>query len=275
MNPLILMSAPNGARRNKADHPGLPITPDELAAEAERVADAGATLLHLHVRGDDGGHSLDPERYRSAINAVRDAIGERMVIQITTEAVGRYGPDEQIEVVRELRPRSVSLALRELIPSDDAADVDKACAFFFWLRDEAIAPHFILYTADDVRRFEAFRANGIIPQQKPFALFVLGRYVDPAEVRTTDLLPFLSEHDRSCPWSVCAFGSIENATSLTAAGLGGHVRVGFENNLWRADGSLAATNADLVMQIKEGAALIGRTIASVEQTRAMLEETAR
>lgn len=275
MRPLILMSAPNGARRTKADHQGLPMTPDELAAEALRVADAGATLLHLHVRDDDGGHSLDPGRYRQAIEAVQARVGERMILQITTEAVGRYRPDEQIEVVQELRPHSVSLALRELIPNDDEADIARGAAFFNWLREQRIAPHYILYTADDVRRFEAFRTDGIIPQQKPFALFVLGRYVDPAVISANDLLPFLAVHDQSCPWSICAFGQVETAASLAAAALGGHVRVGFENNLWRADGSLAATNADLVKPIKDGAGLIGRPIATIEETRALLDETAQ
>ncbi len=275
MRPLILMSAPNGARRTKADHPNLPMSPEELAAEAVLVADAGATLFHLHVRDDEGGHSLDPRRYRLAIDAVRDAVGERMVIQVTTEAVGRYGPDEQIEIVRDLRPSSVSLALRELIPSDDDADIARGQAFFSWLRDEGIAPHYILYAAEDVRRFEAFRADRIIPQQKPFALFVLGRYVDPAEVNASDLLPFLNEHDRSCPWSICAFGPVECAASMAAAALEGHVRVGFENNLWRSDGKIATSNAELVRQIRDGADVIGRPVADIEETRALLEETAK
>lgn len=274
MRPLILMSAPNGARRTKADHPNLAITPAELAAEALRVADEGATLLHLHVREEDGGHSLAPDRYRAAIEAVRAAIGERMVIQITTEAVGRYSPDEQIDVVRDLRPNSVSLALRELVPSDDDADLERGQAFFNWLCQERIAPHFILYTAEDVRRFELFRTRGIIPQKKPFALFVLGRYVEPAEVRANDLLPFLDEHDQSNPWSTCAFGPVESAASLATAALGGHVRVGFENNLWCADGTLAPTNAALVKQVSDGAGLIGRPVADVEQTHTLLEETA-
>lgn len=274
MSPLILMSAPNGARRTKADHPKLPLTPDELAAEALRVADQGATLLHLHVRDDEDGHSLDPDRYQAAIEAIKSAIGERMVIQITTEAVGRYGPDEQINVVRALRPQSVSLALRELIPSEDDTDIERGQSFFRWLREEGIAPHFILYTTDDVRRYEMFRSRGIIPQEKPFALFVLGRYVDPTEVSVNDLLPFLGDHDQSCPWSICAFGPVESAASLAAAALGGHVRVGFENNLWRADGQLAEDNATLVKQVKDGASLMGRPLASVEDTRAFLAETA-
>ncbi len=274
MTPLILMSAPNGARRGKADHPNLPISPAEIAAEAMRIADSGATLLHLHIRDDQGRHALDSDRYRAAIDAIRDAIGDRMVVQITTEAVGRYAPAAQMAVVRGLRPESVSLALRELITSDDDRDIEQGAAFFSWLRDAGIAPHFILYSADDVRRFEDFRARGIIPQKRPFALFVLGRYVESTEVRANDLLPFLAVHDQSCPWSVCAFGPAESAAALTAAALGGHVRVGFENNLWRADGSLASSNADLVQQVTAGCRLIGREVADIEATRAFLAETA-
>ena len=275
MQPLIVMSAPNGARRTKTDHPNLPITPDELAAEAVLVADAGATLFHLHVRDEGGGHSLDPDRYRKAIDVVREAVGERLVIQITTEAVGRYGPDEQIAVVRELRPSSVSLAIRELVPSDGEDDLARGRAFFEWLREEGIAPHYILYSADDVHRFETLRAYGVIPQKNPLPIFVLGRYVDPAEVTPNDLLPFLKEHDEHAHWSICAFGPVECAASLTAIALGGHVRVGFENNLWHADGRLAANNAELIEQVVDGARLIDRPIANIDETRSLLAETAK
>ena len=92
MTPLLVMVAPNGARRTKADHPHLPITPADIAAEAGRCRDAGATIFHLHVRDQNDAHSLDPDRYRAAIDAVRAAVGESLVIQVTTEAVGRYDP---------------------------------------------------------------------------------------------------------------------------------------------------------------------------------------
>jgi 3-keto-5-aminohexanoate cleavage enzyme len=90
MIPLVVAVAPNGARRTKVDHPLLPLTPAEIAREAELCAAAGASVLHLHVRAADGRHTLDPDLYRSAVEAVRRTIGDRMVIQITTEAVGRY-----------------------------------------------------------------------------------------------------------------------------------------------------------------------------------------
>ena len=194
------------------------------------------------------------------------------MIQVTTEAVGRYGPAEQMATVRELHPEAVSLALSKLIPDEDATS--KATAFLAWLRHERIAPQYILYTPDEVVRLNDLRARGVIPQRRPFALFVLGRYGGRSEVQPRDLLPFLAVHDAACPWAACAFGRSEAACVLVAAGLGGHARVGFENNLWRADGGLAASNAELVQQIAAGAKLLGRGIADVATTRAFLADTA-
>jgi 3-keto-5-aminohexanoate cleavage enzyme len=272
MTPLVLMVAPNGARRTKTDHADLPITPGEIAREAARCADAGATMLHMHVRDEGGRHSLDPDLYRAATLAVRVALGARIVIQITTEAVGRYRPAEQMAVVRALRPEAVSLALAELIPDD--ADVGEAAAFLAWLQRERIAPQYILYAPEEVARFHDLRARGVVPQRRPLALFVLGRYADRTEARPQDVLPYLAAHDADCPWSLCAFGPRESACVLTAAGLGGHVRVGFENNLRIADGRLAASNAELVAQIAAGAHLLGREIADIATSRSFLAETA-
>jgi uncharacterized protein (DUF849 family) len=272
MTPLVVMVAPNGARRTRADHPELPITPAEIAGEAELCCAAGATVLHLHVRDAQGHHSLDPDLYRAAIEAVRRRLGERMVVQITTEAVGRYSPSEQIAAVRAVHPQAVSIALAELIP-DDAA-TEQAAAFLDWLRRERIAPQYILYAPEEVTTFHDLRGRGVIPQRRPFALFVLGRYAAGTEAQARDLLPFLAAHDMECPWAACAFGRREAGCVLTAAGLGGHARVGFENNLWRADGQLAASNAELVEQVSAGARLLGREVADSATTRAFLAETA-
>lgn len=177
-----------------------------------------------------------------------------------------------MEVVREVRPEAVSLALSELIP--DEAAPGEAAPFLNWLRRERIAPQYILYSPTDVPKFYALCRQGVIPQTRPFLLFVLGRYVAPVEVRPRDLLPYLQAQDNDVPWALCAFGAIECACVLTAAALGGHVRVGFENNLWRADGSLADSNADLVAQVRDALPLLGRGLADIDATRRLLAETA-
>ena len=203
MTPLIVMVAPNGSRRTKADHARLPITPAEIADEALRCADAGATILHLHVRNRDGHHALDPALYRAAIEAVEGVVGKRMAIQITTEALGRYSVADQMTVVRQLHPEAVSLALTDLIPDDGAAG--EAAAFLSWLKRERIAPQYILDTPNDVAKFHGLRRRGVIPQGRPCTLFVLGSDSEP-EVRPRDVLPYLKAHDADCPWAVSAFG---------------------------------------------------------------------
>jgi 3-keto-5-aminohexanoate cleavage enzyme len=108
--------APNGGRKTKADHPGLPITAEELAQTAAECADQGAAMLHLHVRDAQGVHLLDAEAYRAAIARICGAIGDRLVVQITSESMGRYSPAQQMAVVLDTNPEAASFALRELAP---------------------------------------------------------------------------------------------------------------------------------------------------------------
>ena len=102
--PLVITVAPNGARRGKADHPALPVTPAEIAREAARCHEAGAAMIHLHVRDSEQRHSLDVGAYREAVAAVREAVGDRLVIQVTSEAVGIFSPEEQMAMIGPYLP---------------------------------------------------------------------------------------------------------------------------------------------------------------------------
>ena len=269
MSPLIVAVAPTGAYKSKADHPALPMTADEIAVTAAACRDAGAAMIHLHVRDGDGRHSLDPDAYRSTLTALRREVGDGMIAQVTSEAGGRYEAAEQMAMVRALRPEAVSLALREIVP--DEAGEGEAAAFLAWLAAERILPQYTLYSDGDVARYRDLRQRGIIPGERHFLLFVLGRYTEAQTSEPRDLVPFIGEHgDDPSPWGVCAFGAAECACVLTAAALGGHVRVGFENNLFLSDGSRAPDNAALVAQAASGAALIGRALADPSAARDML-----
>ena len=266
--PVILAVAPNGARKTKADHPALPISPAELAETAAACAEAGAAMIHLHVRDEAGGHSLDVEAYRAAIEAIRGAVGDRLVIQVTSEAVGRYKPEEQMAMVRALRPEAVSLAPRELLP--EGADEGEVAAFLAWLDAEGILPQFILYSADELERFDDLQTRGVIPAGRRFLLFVLGRYSKTQESSPAELLPFVAANRRGHPWAVCAFGRRETACAIAAMTLDGHARIGFENNLHQPDGSLAADNAALVAAAARGAAALARPLADAASARNLM-----
>lgn len=116
-------------------------------------------------------------------------------------------------------------------------------------------------------KYYDLRERGVLGEGKDFLLFVLGRYT-PGQISVpADLLPFLSVFRGDVPWTMCAFGRQEHACAVTAAALGGHVRVGFENNLYASDGSLAADNAVLVRQAADGARFLARRLASAEDLR--------
>lgn len=267
--PLIIAVAPNGARKTHTDHVALPMTAAESARDAVLCRDAGASMLHLHVRDQDGAHTLDIDTYREAMDAVRYAVGRDLMIQITTEAVSRYTPDEQITLVHALHPEAASVALKELT----ADGVDKASGFYRWACDEGIALQHILYAPDEVRQLADLVHTGKIPAKNLSVLYVLGRY-GTRQSQPSDLLPFLAQARESDlqpdTWSVCAFGPSEGAVALTAMSLGGHVRVGFENNMYLNDGTPAPDNAALVKQAADGAQLIARPLCQAQETRALM-----
>lgn len=264
-NPLILTVAPNGAYKTHEQHPAVPMTPESLADTAKACLEAGAAMIHMHVRRPNGGHLLDARAYQDATDAVRRAVGQSLVIQITTEAAQVYEAPAQMAVVRDTRPEAVSVGLRELLKPD--VPESELHSFFAWLVQEAIMTQVILYDEQDVAHWQRLRTDGVIPEGPWFLLFVLGRYTAGQTSSPTDLLPFLQRDDGRYPWAMCAFGPQENACAITAAGLGGHVRVGFENNLFLKDGRTAPDNAALVAQVAEGARALGRPLATAEDIR--------
>jgi uncharacterized protein (DUF849 family) len=263
---IAIAVAPNGGRKTKADHPALPLTPAELAATAAECLEAGAAMIHVHVRDAEGRHLLDAEAYRTTTAAIRDAVGDRLVVQITSEALGVYRPDEQMRVVRETRPEAVSLALREYL--GDGAGEKAFADFLSWLAREKVMPQIILYDMEDAARLEALRRKGVLPWENVPVLYVLGRYTKTQQSAPTDLLPFLApDQPRFGSWMVCAFGRDEAACVSTAALLGGHARIGFENNLLLPDGSTAASNADLVKAVTAIIGGAGRRTMTAEELR--------
>ena len=256
--PLRISVAPNGARRSKHDHPAIPLTPAELASEAEQCAAAGAVILHVHVRDSNGKHTLSPDIYRHALDAIQRRVGNRLLLQITTESVGLFDRQTQMDSVLAVRPPAASFAIRELIP--DAAAEAQARDFFAAVAAIGTVPQFILYHPDEIDRLRGLQASGVIPFENPDVLFVLGRYTDNRGA--DDLAPFLARWGTGPAWTVCAFGAGELAIAAAAIGLGGHIRVGFENNLQRPDGTLLSGNAEQVAAVATLARMVGRTLAT-------------
>lgn len=249
MTPLPrLMVAPNGATKTRADHPALPVTIADIVACAQDCHAAGADGLHAHVRDAEGRHVLDAGLYSELLAELAGQV-PAMQVQITTEAVGRYTPAEQRKLVETLRPRMVSVALREINAEPDAALTRR---FFAFCAEAGIAVQHILYDQTDVERLGALVADGTIPGGGLQVLHVLGRYA-PGQVSTPDDLTAPLGRQKASglipDWAICAFGAAETACLLAAIAQGGKARIGFENNLLMSDGRIARNNAERVAEL--------------------------
>lgn len=244
--PTLIAVAPNGARKMPKDHEALPITPQQVAQCAAECLQAGAGMIHMHARDNYGRHCLDPNVNLRFVEAIKTALDDAMIIQLSTEAIGIFSPEQQIKLVRSVVPEATSIALRELIP--DPAHPETAQVFFHWMREQQILCQYILYSPDEVRWYNRLIQEGVLPADGHHLLFVIGR----DNVRLDEpLSKYVDALDHPVFWSVCAFGFREYAICKQAIDMGGDVRVGFENNCLDKDKQVAVNNAQLVAQIHE------------------------
>lgn len=245
------MVAPTGARRSKADHPGLPISVAEIAASAAACQAAGAEALHLHVRDVQGQHTLDAGRYREAIAELRHA-APGMAIQITTEAAGMFGPSDQLACLAALRPDWASLAPREIKESSRTARQIYAQA-----ADQGTRLQHILHAPADLDLLLRWRALGWVPDDSPEVIAVLGRYAPARAASPQDVDDFLVQPGAGLVrWSFCAFGATEPVALAHAAPRADWLRVGFENNIHDDHGQVLPDNAASVRALQ--AALVAQ-----------------
>ncbi|THH34374.1 3-keto-5-aminohexanoate cleavage protein [Aliishimia ponticola] len=227
---MLLMAAPNGARKTKDDHPELPITLPETVACARACHAAGADALHLHVRDAAGAHSLDPGLYRAALDALAEAVPQ-MRVQVTTEAAGQFTPAQQFATLQALVPDWTTLSVREM-----ATDPGLAREVYAFCADHRIEVQHILYDAQDAALLSGLQDTGILGGDASVIL-VLGRYTKGMVSDPDDLPAFLAALPPVGRWMLCAFGRREHDCLRAAARLGGDLRVGFENAHIGPDGT--------------------------------------
>ncbi len=245
---IIIAVAPNGARKMKKDHPEIPLNAIESAQTAQACLAAGASMIHLHVRNpEDNSHSLSVALYQQAIDAIHASCNERMFIQVTSEAVGIYSAEEQFEMIHALKPKAVSIGLREI----KSLKNNTIHEHFVKMKDEDIHPQIILYNQDDLDEYHAWLDSKVLPGNAYPILLVIGRPNTEGSFENSYLIKENIEKIKASSWMICAFGENEFPAAKLAANLGGHIRIGFENNSVLDDGSDAKDNAALINQIAE------------------------
>lgn len=267
MDNLIITVAPTGNVPTKASNPHLPVTPQEIAETAVRCREAGASLIHVHARDTAGKPTLDPEVFAR----IHRLIAERtdLIVQISTG--GRAGMDTEARAaaVRRLRPEMASLTTGSMnFP-------DRIYANPFDVIEHLAAAMKKAGTKPEMEVFEpGMIANALMLVDKELATpplhfdFVLGsRGSLPA---TPKNLLFLSESiPPGATWTVAAVGRWQLPMAVLAIVMGGHVRVGLEDNIYYRKGELA-TNEQLVARVARIAAEVGRPVATPDKAREIL-----
>lgn len=267
MPKLIITAALTGNVPTKALNPNLPVTPKEIARDVRRCAEAGASVCHIHARDDRGQPTLDPAVFGAIVEEIR-AVAPDVIIQLSTG--GRAGKGEQRAEPVRLCPEMASFTtgstnLLHMIYENAPAFLEYLAGVF---RDTGVKP--------EIEIFEAGMINNALFLQKKELLgsplhfnFVLG--APGAMPATVKNLVFLSESiPPGSTWTVTGIGRAQIPMAAAGILMGGHVRVGLEDNLTLPDGSPAA-NAVLVEKVVRLAAEIGRDIASPAEARYMLQ----
>jgi 3-keto-5-aminohexanoate cleavage enzyme len=265
---VILTAAVVGAEVTRAQNPAVPYTPAEIAQAAVEAWREGAAAIHLHARWPDGRPSQRPEHFREIVDRIR-AAGCDAVLQASTGGAVGMSIDERLGSLVEGAEMG-TLNMGTMNFGDDVfvnarPDIVKVAGR---LRERGLVPECEVYDAGMLETLRWLLDKGHLAQ--PYHVqFVLG--VPGGMSGAERNLPFLvSGLPEPTHWAVAGIGRWELPVAEQALRLGGHVRVGLEDNLFAAKGVLAKGSWELVAMARRMALAAGREPATPDQARAIL-----
>lgn len=269
---LIITCALVGAEHTRESCPFLPLTPDEIAIAAEEAVAAGASVIHLHVRDDNGRPSQKVDIFAEVSDKIRRRCN--CIIQYSTGgAVGT--PLAERCAPLQLRPEMATLSMGTMNFGSDIYENSEAtiAAIAAAIKDNGIMAELEIFDLGMLESIVRFAATGILPQ-KYHIDFVLG--VPGGMAATIGNLVYCADRlATGQTWTVAALGRYQLPLATHAIAMGGHVRVGFEDNIYYRRGQPARSNAELVARIARIAGELERPVARVETARQILGLTGR
>ena len=266
---IILSVATTGSWPTKAQNPGLPVTPEEIAQAAVESWREGAAVVHVHVRDDAGKMSCDLSRFLRVRELIRDQGCDILINFSTSGGAGRVGEEERFN----------SLAAGPELASLDAGSMNFNDRIFLnppdFLEELArrmlaahVKPEIEVFDSGMIGNALALERKGLIPSPLWWQ-FVLGvKGGAPATARS--LLHLVDSLPAGSLWSVCAVGWHQLPMDVLAIAMGGHARTGLEDNLYYRHGELAQSNAQLLARLARIARECGREPATPAEAREML-----
>ena len=269
MEKLIITAAICGAEVTMEQNPAVPYTVEEIVREAKSAVDAGAAIVHLHVREDDGTPTQSKARFKECIDAIYKVCPDVIIIPSTGGAVGMTA-EERLQPT-ELFPEMATLDCGTCNFGDDVFENTMPMMRDFGKRmlENNIKPEYECFEMGHLDTILNMARKGQVPGAPMQFNFVLGvPGCTPATVQ--NLCWMVNAIPSGSTWTATGIG--RNAFTLAAPTIvmGGHVRVGFEDNLYLERGVLAKSNGELVAKVVRLAKELGRGIATSAEAREIL-----
>ena len=269
MDKLIITACIFGAEVTKEHNPAVPYTVEEIANEAYGAYKAGASIIHLHVRYDDGTPTQDVERFRECFEAIRAKCPDVIIQPSTGGAVGMSN-DERLQPIT-LMPEMATLDCGTCNFGGDDIFVNTENMikdFGEKMIARGIKPEVEVFDKGMIDMANRLCKKGYIkaPMHFDFVMGVNGGI--SGEPR--DLIFMKESIPQGSTWTVAGVGRYEFPMAVMGILMGGHVRVGFEDNVYLSKGVLAKSNAELVEKVVRLAKEFGREIATPDEAREIL-----
>lgn len=269
MDKLIITAAICGAEVMKEHNPAVPYTVEECVREAKSAYDAGASIIHLHVRYDDGTPTQDKDRFRKVIDAIRKEIPDVIIQPSTGGAVGMSN-DERLQPL-QLNPEMATLDCGTLNFGGDEVFMNTENTIIYFaerMNELGIKPELEVFDKSMIDMALRLHNKGYFRKPMHFD-FVMG--VNGGISGTLrDFVFMRGSIPDDASYTVAGVGRFEFPLAMAAIIEGGHVRVGLEDNVYISKGKLASSNGELVAKVVRMARELGRDIASPAEARTIL-----
>ncbi len=287
MNKTILTCAVTGNLTSREMHPGLPVTPKEIAEAGLEAASAGAAILHLHVRDPETTKgSMEFALYDEMVSRIREKNTD-VILNLTTGEGGRFvpstenpmvasenstlcRPEKRVSHVEKLKPEICTLDLNTMW-SGQAAVINspenlKIMAERIYAA--GVKPEIEIFNSSDLHLLNHFIREGVIKEPVMVQMVMGVRFGAPANSET--LLYLKSQLPENCVWAAFGIGRMEYPMLAQSFVAGGHVRVGMEDNLYIKKGELCRGNEQLVEKAVNIVNELGGEIATPGEARKIL-----
>ena len=280
---VVITAALTGVLATREQCPAIPYTPVEIAEEAKRAAEAGASIVHIHARNPEGGPEWRVETFAEILSEVRAR--SDVIVNFSTGAIG-IPPEQRIAHIRDLRPEIGALnmgsmnyaiysAKKKAFYHDHVfANPFKDIQFFLEAMNSAgVRPELECFDTGHIANTAPLIDMGVLKPPYQFSLImgVLGGIPGTTRHLTNqvDTLPPESH------WQVIGIGLNQWALVAAAITMGGNARVGLEDNFYVEEGKMAKSNGDLVQKAARLVHDLGRDVATVDEARKILCLSAR